>query len=187
MNIRRKVVSPLSLAQNEAKRKAKALKRIRLRCANALGLLLGEGLSYESSHGKGLEVLDAESAEPENRHKWKGTVARNIALMDAVLHTLNNGSHAKFDEAVAAITEEDHYFEPHESSGEEFSASTVFLQPADVARRLRGVLAQALPTYTATYRARVKRSGRPSRLIRYWLPASMLLVGASHSPFGSPC
>jgi nuclear-control-of-ATPase protein 2 len=46
-DIQRRVVSPLALAQAEGKQKTKALKRIRLRSANALGLLLGEGLSYE--------------------------------------------------------------------------------------------------------------------------------------------
>lgn len=47
VDIQRRVVSPLALAQNEGKEKARELKKLRLRCANAMGLLLGEGLSYE--------------------------------------------------------------------------------------------------------------------------------------------
>ena len=46
-DIQRQVVSPLALVRSEAKRKRDALKRIRLMNANALGLLLGEGLSNE--------------------------------------------------------------------------------------------------------------------------------------------
>jgi nuclear-control-of-ATPase protein 2 len=46
-DIQRRVVSPLALAQNEGKEKARELKKVRRRCANAMGLLLGEGLSYE--------------------------------------------------------------------------------------------------------------------------------------------
>jgi nuclear-control-of-ATPase protein 2 len=172
-DIQRRVVSPLSLAQNEGKRKAKELKKVRRRCANALGLLLEEGLSYESSHGNKLLAQDGDDAE--GQHKWKGAIAKNIALMDAVLHILNEVRTVKFDDAVAAITEEDDFFEPHESSGE-ITSSTTFLQPADVAQRLRDLLTHALPTYSSTYRAAIKQNGRPSTLIRYWLPASILLV-----------
>lgn len=182
VDIQRRVVSPLSMAQNEGKRKAKKLRKIRMRSANALGLLLGEGLSYESTHGEELQFQDAEHAEPEGRHKWKGTIAKNIALLDAVLNTLNEGYHGKFDDAVAAITEEDHYFAPHESS-EEMTANTKFLEPADVAQRLRNVLTQGLPSYSASYNASIKKNGRPSKLIRYWLPASLLLVRTLSTPY----
>jgi nuclear-control-of-ATPase protein 2 len=46
-DIQRRVVSPLALVRNEGRRKQAALKRIRLVNANALGILLGEGLSNE--------------------------------------------------------------------------------------------------------------------------------------------
>ena len=46
-DIQRRVVSPLALVRNEARRKQAALKRIRQINANALGVLLGEGLSNE--------------------------------------------------------------------------------------------------------------------------------------------
>jgi nuclear-control-of-ATPase protein 2 len=175
-DIQRRVVSPLSLAQNEGKKKAKALKKVRRRCANALGLLLGEGLSSESNHGNDLLAQDVDGAE--GQHKWKGAIAKSIALMDAVLYTLNQEHRTKFDEAVAAITEGDPFFDPHESSGE-ITASTTFLQPADVAQRLRDLLTHALPTYSSTYGTAVKRNGRPSALIRYWLPASLLLASST--------
>jgi nuclear-control-of-ATPase protein 2 len=46
-NIQRRVVSPLAMVRNEGKQKRKALKNIRLINANALGVLLGEGLSND--------------------------------------------------------------------------------------------------------------------------------------------
>jgi nuclear-control-of-ATPase protein 2 len=46
-NIQRRVVSPLALVRNEGRKKRAALKKIRLINANALGVLLGEGLSNE--------------------------------------------------------------------------------------------------------------------------------------------
>lgn len=98
--------------------------------------------------------------------------------MDGVLQILNEGCTGKFDDAVATITEEDHYFAPHESLGE-LSAQSTFLKPADVAQRLQDVLVQALPGYTSSFNTIVKQNGKPSALIRYWLPASLLLVSSS--------
>lgn len=46
-NIQQRVVSPLALIRNEARRKRAALRKIRLINANALGVLLGEGLASE--------------------------------------------------------------------------------------------------------------------------------------------
>lgn len=45
--VQRRVVSPLGVVRNEGRRKRATLKRIRLVNANALGVLLGEGLSNE--------------------------------------------------------------------------------------------------------------------------------------------
>jgi nuclear-control-of-ATPase protein 2 len=46
-NIQRRVVSPLAMVRNEGRKKRAALKKIRLINANALGVLLGEGLSND--------------------------------------------------------------------------------------------------------------------------------------------
>lgn len=45
--IQRRVVSPLGVARNEGRKKSAALRRIRMKNANALGLLLGEGLGSD--------------------------------------------------------------------------------------------------------------------------------------------
>lgn len=45
--IQRRVVSPLGVARNEGRKKSAALKRLKMKNANALGLLLGEGLGSE--------------------------------------------------------------------------------------------------------------------------------------------
>ncbi|KAF2660541.1 NCA2-domain-containing protein [Lophiostoma macrostomum CBS 122681] len=176
-DIQRRVVSPLALAQAEGKQKAKALRKIRLRSANALGLLLGEGLSYESMHGEDLRTFDSEPTRPEDQHKWKGTIARSIALMDAVLRILDEGCPGKFDDAVAAITEEDQYFAPQESSRE--ATTTGFLKPADVAQRLHDLLTRSLSKHASSYTVAVHQNGKPSPLIRYWLPASLLLISST--------
>lgn len=175
-DIQRRVVSPLALVRNEARRKQAALKRIRQINANALGVLLGEGLSNESIHDEGLRTPD-DYASQDNRHKWKSTIAKSIALMDAILQNVNDVELTadKFDGSVAAMTQDDHYYEIHEASGER--TATIF-KPSAVAERLNGLLTKELPGYTAAFNRSVKENGRPSRLIRYWLPASMLVVSS---------
>jgi len=98
--------------------------------------------------------------------------------MDAVIQSVNAAelSIDKFDDSVANITQDDQYYELHEPSGER-TATT--LKPGDVAERLKYLLNHAVPNYTTNFNAVVKENGRPSRLIRYWLPATVLLVSSS--------
>lgn len=120
----------------------------------------------------------APSATQEHRHKWKSVVSKSIALMDAVIQGVNTAelSVETFDDCVATLTQEDKYYELHEPSGER-TATT--LKPADVTQRLQYLLRQALPTYSANFNAVVTENGRPPRLIRYWLPATALLVSST--------
>ncbi|KAF2678404.1 NCA2-domain-containing protein [Lentithecium fluviatile CBS 122367] len=175
--VQRRVVSPLGVVRNEGRRKQAALKRIRLVNANALGVLLGEGLSNESFHEDGLQSPEQYGAL-DKRHRWKSTVAKSIALMDAVIQNVNDAelSVDKFDGSVAATTQDDHYYELHEPSGERTATS---LKPADVAVRLDNLLTHALPGYSTNFRAAVRENGRPSFIIRYWLPLTIALVSST--------
>ncbi|PVI01376.1 NCA2-domain-containing protein [Periconia macrospinosa] len=177
-DIRRKVLGPLALVRNEGRKKSLALKRIRMVNANALGVLLGEGLSNESMHEEGFQSPGQYGASVDRRHRWKSTVAKSIALMDAVLHNVRDSelSVDRFDDAVAATTHEDYYYELHEASGERTATS---LKPADVAARLHNLLANTLPEYSSNFSAVVRANGRPSPIVRYWLPVSLALVSSS--------
>jgi nuclear-control-of-ATPase protein 2 len=193
-NIQRRVVSPLAMVRNEGRRKRAALKKIRLINANALGVLLGEGLSNDrfvdrrytlnslltipSIEGDGTQTPGMLGTQDNNNHRWKSVVSKTIALMDAVIQSVNSAelSIDKFDDSVASITQDDHYYELHEPSGER-TATT--LKPGEVAVRLQYLLNHAVPKYTTNFNAIVKENGRPSRLIRYWLPATVLLVSST--------
>ncbi|KAF2815305.1 NCA2-domain-containing protein [Mytilinidion resinicola] len=176
-DIQRRVVSPLAQVYDEARRKQAKLKRIRQINANALGVLLGEGLSNESIREDGLRSPDGEDGS-DTRHRWKTTTAKSIALIDAVLTNVSDNELVvdKFNDSVATMTQDDHYFALHERSGERTATS---LKPADVVERLQTLLGQGLPQYTSTFNQVVAQNGRPSRLIRYWLPASLLLVSST--------
>jgi len=191
-NIQRRVVSPLALVRNEGRKKRAALRKIRLINANALGVLLGEGLGnerYVISSLRGTAVANLSSVHDDGTqsptllgtqsgHRWKSVMSKNIALMDAVIQSVNTAelSVDKFDDSVASITQDDQFYSLHEPTGER-TAST--LKPADVAERLQYLLRDALPTYTSNFNAVVKENGRPSLVIRYWLPATMLLVSST--------
>ncbi|KAH7380601.1 ATP synthase regulation protein NCA2-domain-containing protein, partial [Pyrenochaeta sp. MPI-SDFR-AT-0127] len=176
-NIQRRVVSPLALVRNEGRKKRAALRKIRLVNANALGVLLGEGLGNESIYDDGTHSPGLFSTSA-NRHRWKSTVSKSIALMDAVIQSVNDAelSIDKFDDSVASITQDDQYYLLHETSG---ARTATTLKPGDVAARLRSLLEQALPSYTANFNAVAKENGRPSRLIRYWLPATLVLISST--------
>ncbi|KAF1974744.1 NCA2-domain-containing protein [Bimuria novae-zelandiae CBS 107.79] len=175
--IQRRVVGPLGAVRNEGRRKRVALRRMRTINANALGLLLGEGLSSESMHAEGTQS-PRQYGTYEKRHRWKSMVTKSIALMDAVIHNVNDAELQvdKFDDTVAATTQDDHYYELHEPSGERTAAT---LKPSDVVARLDSILTHTLPAYTTNFQAAVREHGRPSRLIRYWLPVSIALVSST--------
>lgn len=170
--IQRRAVNPVARIRSEVRQKQTNLKRARLRGANALGVLLGEGLMNESMHGEGLATPNAEHAG----HKWKASVARNVALMDAVLVRVNDESLAveKFDAAIAEETEEDPLYEVEIYS----EGDGVSTQPAVVAERLMHLLTTRMPEYQTATKALVKEHGRPSRIVRYWLPITVGILSS---------
>ncbi|KAF2086567.1 NCA2-domain-containing protein [Saccharata proteae CBS 121410] len=180
-DIQRRVLSPLALVRNEARRKQSALKRIRLINANALGVLLGEGLSNNRSvHDEGFRTPN--TSVEDNQHRWKAAVTRSIALMDAVLQEVVEPSVTEydFDEAVAARTDDDRFYKSSEATG--YAAGgyhAMALNPSAVAVRLSNILDSHLVMYSEVFDQRSQEHGRPSRLIRYWLPAAALLVSST--------
>lgn len=173
LEMKKRVVSPVARIRSQVRQKQLSLKKCRLRGANALGVLLGEGLMNESVHGEGL-------ATPSGEHgndKWKASVARNVALMDAVLAKVNEQDLAveKFDAAIAEETDDDALYEV-EVYGE---GSGVSVQASTVAQRLIKLLESRVPEYTRASKAAVTEHGRPSKIVRYWLPVTAAILSSS--------
>lgn len=172
--VRRHVLSPVTRLRSEIRHKQACLKKVRLRNANALGVLLGEGLANESVHGEGL----GSPGDGNGQHRWKASVARNVALMEAVLAKVNDTETPidKFDAAVGELTEDDPLYaaDINEESDEGIS-----VQSDAVAERLTRVLSLALPQYTSTTKAMVREHGKPSRIVRYWLPVTIVILSSS--------
>ncbi|KAI1210015.1 ATP synthase regulation protein NCA2 [Annulohypoxylon truncatum] len=170
LNIHRTIMSPVALCRSEARKKQVKLKRLREMTSSGLGVLIDEGLVFNSNgsdDGKSDMILSA-------NQEWKGVVERSVALMDMVLKdvlALNVGV-ADFEDRVFAGVEED----PELSIQAEEDEIT---RPAIVAKRIQDLLDTHLPEHLSAAERLVAENGRPSRLVRYWLPATVLLFSST--------
>ncbi|KAH6660710.1 ATP synthase regulation protein NCA2-domain-containing protein [Truncatella angustata] len=170
VNIQRRILSPAAIARAEARKKQAKLKKLREMTSSGLGVLIDEGLAFGgngSDDGKSDIIMS-------NNQEWKGVVERSVALMDMVLKdvlTLDAGV-AEFEDKVFAGVEED----PELSIQVEEDESN---RPAVVAKRLQTLLRTQLPNHLEATDKLVAKNGRPSRLVRYWLPATALLLSST--------
>lgn len=163
-DVQRKMFSTVSLCRSEAKQKQMQLKRLREMTATGLGVLVDEGLNFE---------IDDEREVRDHSAELRGVVERSVALMDLVLRDASNLEHrvSEFEDKVFAGIEEDPDLSIH--------ADEMVNKPAIVARRLLSILEERIPGHVLETNKVVAANGRPSRLVRYWLPMGLLLVSSS--------
>ncbi|KKY33598.1 putative atp synthase regulation protein nca2 [Diaporthe ampelina] len=164
-DVQRKMFSTVSLCRSEAKQKQVQLKRLREMTATGLGVLVDEGLNFE--------VDDEKSDVRDHSAELRGVVERSVALMDLVLRDASNLEHrvSEFEDKVFAGIEEDPDLSIH--------AEDMVNKPAIVAKRLLSILEERIPGHIFETNKLVAANGRPSRLVRYWLPMGLLLVSSS--------
>lgn len=169
-DIQRRVLSPIALCRSEARHNQGRLKRLREMGASGLGVLMDEGLNFGISDEK-TEI----KAEDNDVHEWKGVIERSVALMDTVLRnitTLETGV-SEFEDTVFASVEDDPEISTEESEEAEI------IRPAKISRRLLHILEVHIPNHIESSQSLVSQFGRPPRLVRYWLPASVLLLSST--------
>lgn len=164
-DVQHKMFSSVSLCRSEAKHKQNQLRKLREMTASGLGVLIDEGLSFGIDEDKS-EVHD-------HGMEWKGVVERSVALMDMVLRDVSNLDHrvSEFEDKVFAGVEQDPDLSIH--------AEDMVSKPAVMAKRLLYLLEERIPSHIATTRKVATENGRPSRIVRYWLPTGLLLVSSS--------
>jgi nuclear-control-of-ATPase protein 2 len=162
MDIQRKIASRVDIGRSEARHKQARLRRLRELTATGLGVLLDEGLNFGLS-------------EEAHHEEWKGMLERSVALMDMILRgvLVLDMSVSEFEDKVFAGVEEDPELSIHI---EDVNPAE---RPAVLARRLLTLLQDGLPDHRIAMTKLTRRYGRPSRLVRYWLPAAALLVSSS--------
>lgn len=170
-NIQRQVLSPIALCRAEAMHNQLQLKRLREMSASGLGVLMDEGLSFDIS----VTGVDLAKAEDSDNHEWKVVVERSVALMDTVLQnvtTINTGI-SEFEDAVFASVEDD----PELSTMGQDTIQAA--RPAKLSKRLQHILNVHIPNHVAASQKLVHTYGRPSKIVRYWLPATALLLSST--------
>lgn len=168
-----KILSPFALCRSEARQKQNALKKLREMNASGLGLLMDEGLSFE--------VDDEESATAKedyspSKDEWRSTLAKSISLMETILRnvTVLEVGVSEFEDGVFTSVENDPEIVQNQQDEGARSA-----RPALLTDRLIRILIQHLPAQESSSKALFIEYGRPSRIVRYWLPASALLLSGS--------
>ncbi|KAL3426911.1 ATP synthase regulation protein NCA2 [Phlyctema vagabunda] len=170
-DIQRRVLSPIALCRTEARHKQAKLRRLREMSASGLGVLMDEGLAFDIDD----ESSESVKGEGNESHEWKGVVERSVALMDTVLCNVTalETSVSDFEDVVFATVEDDpDVF----SRGSDASAGA---RPAKVARRLEHILSVHVPNHISNTQLLAAEYGRPSKLVRYWLPATALLLSST--------
>ena len=160
-DLRRRVFSHVGMGRAEARSKQSRLRKLREMTATGLGILMLEGLDFGVDDG--------------NSEEWKGVVERSVALMDMILqktHTIDY-TLAEFEDKVFAGVEEDPELSIHVDDSLEDG------KPSVLARRILDILDVKLPGHANTMTRLMGLNGRPTRLVRYWLPAAVLLISSS--------
>lgn len=169
-DIQRRVLSPIALCRAQARHNQSRLRRMREMGASGLGVLMDEGLSFDLDD----EGSDTIKTEENDGHEWKVVVERSVALMDTVLRnvtTLETGV-SEFEDTVFATVEDD----PEISTRDDGSRTS---RPAKLSNRLQHILEVHVPNHVTSSQKLVTLYGRPSRMVRYWLPAGLLLLSSS--------
>jgi len=100
--------------------------------------------------------------------------------MDAVLNAASRSdTHHDFEGEVSAILAEDSFEDYHQSFANQDGSSdrlAITLRPAEGSARLDTILRRHLPTYREYSSSAFDVGRRPSFIVRYWLPATILLV-----------
>ena len=161
LNIQDQILSPIALCQAEAREKRFAIRRLKENVACGVGTLVDEGLNFT---GRGVE--------------WKEVLERSVSLMDTVLAQtpVLDGNVQDFEERIFRFVDSD----PGFAMGlDEAAQASAAIGPRKIATRLLRILQAQIPQQTTDATAVIKEHGRPSRWIRYWLPATVGLLSST--------
>ncbi|KFY04903.1 hypothetical protein O988_00427 [Pseudogymnoascus sp. VKM F-3808] len=168
-DIQARVLSPLAKSRSEARRKQAGLKRLREMSASGLGVLMDEGLNFDiAEDNTGSHGMDGSD--------WNVVVERSVALMDTVLRNvtaLETGV-SEFEDIVFASVADD-----PEISSRSMGMGELRDKPAKLCKRLQNILSKHIPAHVQAQQHLRSQYGRPSRLVRYWLPATALLLSST--------
>jgi nuclear-control-of-ATPase protein 2 len=162
------VMSPFSRSRSEIRQKRKSLKSLRDLNASAIGLLLEESFTL----GDG-DQLSGKSVVTTS--EWCNSLYRSALLMGTIFQELTSSTVSVkefedgiFNSVATQVQERQHQ-----------AVSDYSSQPGDVIEHLAVVLRTRIPENAVSTNTLVGQHGRPSAIVRYWIPASVLLLSLS--------
>ncbi|KAG8530061.1 uncharacterized protein KY384_005543 [Bacidia gigantensis] len=166
-----KFMTPFTKCQMEARSKFKRLRRFRDLSATGLGVLLDEGMMFDT---RDEESISSKAVQGDDNEEWKTVVSKSVTLMESILRnmTLLERPPAEFEETVFMNVDEE-----NGTSQEDDSERSS--KPVALAYRLQKLLDEQIPAHIRASRGIVSQYGRPSRLVRFWLPGIVLLLSSS--------
>ena len=172
-DVQSKAISPLTRCRAEARTKQSHLKRFREINACSLGVLMNEGLSFDVADDGS---ITSKSRLEEDRDEWRIVISKSVALMETIIRNVTVLEHGTgdFEETVFTSVENDPDVRRQVTGEQQLASSS-----AMIAARLQRILRVDIPTQSTESRQITRLYGRPSRLVRYWLPAVALLLSSS--------
>ena len=170
-NVQTRIMSPLTKCRAEVKSKQDHLKRLREMSAAGLGMLMDEGLTFDVDD----DAFKTSKISVE-RDEWRSVVAKSVALMETVLQnaTVLELGPSEFEETVFTNVEDDSEIIQDRTAEDQLSS-----KPGWLASRLQRVLFNHMPRYKAASARIISLHGKPPRIVRYWIPAVIILFSSS--------
>ncbi|KAL9130245.1 MAG: hypothetical protein Q9217_001538 [Psora testacea] len=170
-DVHSRFMTPFTRCQMQAKSKLKHLRRLREMCASGLGVLMDEGMMFDT-HDE--ESVSSKATSNYDSDEWKTVVSKSVTLMESILRNITtlDMRPGEFEETVFMNVDD-------EAAGSQEAAAEGASTPVGLALRLQEILDHFLPAHITASRQLVSEYGRPSRLVRYWLPGLVLLLSSS--------
>jgi nuclear control of ATPase protein 2 len=170
-----RILSPFALCRSEARRKQNGLRKLREMNSAGIGLLVDEGMSFRVADDDTIFAKGTESPSV-GKEEWMSTVAKSISLMENILRNVSGleVSVVEFEDGVFTSVEDDPEIVSSSSEGNGNPA-----RPGQLTERLIQILDDHLPEQEHASQALANDYGRPSRLVRYWIPGTVLLLSGS--------
>lgn len=176
LDLNKRAVSPFSLTRQEIKKKQICIKRLKEMQASGLGVLINEGLSFETD---------------EEQEDWKGVVERSIVLMENVVRHVTKVDQTidQFEDMVfsgTSMDSENNADSTHSPvTGRRNSMYGLSLNiqnktstTSALSTKLQDILANHLPAQVLSSNQLARSHGRPGIVTRYWLPAIALVLSS---------
>ena len=168
--IQAQIMSPLHRTRLEVRRKQKQLQKLREMGACGLGILENEALRFDVGDGASVSSSADAMQEGDGMDEWKSIIMKSVLLMQT---TLRQG--LQTDRKMADF--EDTVFTEVENGSDEQGEEGLH-SPGAMTDMLTAIAKVDLPQYVQFVKRGIKENGRPSFVIRYWIPATVSILAS---------